>query len=134
MAKKKAARKGESVTVKLIDLIKAQMSFEKIISANIPVAQAFKIKRATRGIKQELESYHEHRIQLIKEIGKEKNGQWEIDMENEKAVGEFNKQHKDLSGQEITFDVIKLSIGDLEGIKMSAMDLDALEFLIDSAS
>lgn len=104
----------------------------KISNTELPVLQAYNIRKTLLNIKKQAEFIEQQRIELVKKYGKEKDGEvFEINKGDLKAKENFFKDFDAILNTVEEVDVRKLSIDKLDGVILSVEDLDKIDFMID---
>lgn len=110
-------------------------SLNKIMTADIPVQLAWKLRGTAKFLEDQSKAYEEMRKDLLKKHG-QKDDKGELVMDEAGNVqfddgkrDAFIKDHQQLLDQEIELQT-KIRISDLQSIRLSASDLIVLEDLI----
>ena len=128
MKLKKEVKESKGTKIKLNTLLNAKQAIEKLMKQDLPVMVSFKISQFVKRYNREYTVFMEKKKKLFEEYGEEKNGQFTIKKENNK---QFNEDIKKLLDTEVTLEVEKIKLVSLATIKLSPMDINNLEMLIE---
>lgn len=106
----------------------AQPAIEKILKVDMPIAEAFLWGKLVKAINEELGQFEDCRKKLVDKYATEEDGKYSLPPENKDA---FNNEVQKLLAIEVKMNIQPLDIASLGDIKISAIDVLALEpFLI----
>lgn len=106
----------------------SQDAMTKMLNTNLPVKQAYHIKKTLEGIKKQVEFVSDQRVELIKKHGIAKDNEiFEVPEENK---ADFFKDFGELLELEEDIDVRQLTLDDLDRIELTANELDTIDFMI----
>lgn len=105
-----------------------QQSLGKLLVQDLPASSAFRLGRVAKTIHTELESFEENRIKLVQKYGeKSEDGSVRVTPGN---LTKFSDELKGLMSVEVTLDFDPIPFADLQGTKLSALDMNHLEMFI----
>ncbi len=128
MKLKKEVKELKATKIKLNTLLNAKQAIEKLMKQDLPVMVSFKISQFVKRYNREYTVFIEKKKKLFEEYGEEKDGQFTIKKENSE---QFNEDIEKLLDIEVTLEVEKIKLISLATIKLSPMDLNNLEILIE---
>ena len=106
-------------------------SINKVLQQDLPVLTSYKLAKLSKELVTKAEVYDTARMALLKKLGTE---------DKEKGVYEFGKGKQEQFQKEFNellqieedydFETINLDLADVEGVKLSALDLNNLELFI----
>lgn len=107
-------------------------SFKKLLASDLPISLSYKLGKVRKSFIEEQQTINEKKQELLIKYGKPMEGkpgffQFPDDANAKLFSDEFNA----LLNTEIEIDFDLISIGILDGVKLSTLDLDYLEFLLD---
>lgn len=123
--------------MKLQDLAKSVKIFESLSQGKVNVKLAYKLMKVLKETKNDIDFYQEKSKEIIEKYAQrdDKNeivitpDQTGVMLQEDK-IDEFNKEYIELNETEITLPEIKFEIDEFEDVKLSAVDLMAIdEFL-----
>lgn len=123
--------------MKLQDLAKSVKIFESLSQGKVNVKLAYKLMKVLKETKNDIDFYQEKSKEIIEKYAQrdDKNeivitpDQTGVMLQEDK-IDEFNKEYTELNETEITLPEIKFEIDEFEDVKLSAVDLMAIdEFL-----
>lgn len=117
--------------IKIKQIIESKGALDKLLNNDkIPIKTAFILSRFAQNIQGDLVLFEEKRNELIKKFGIEKeNNIYEVLPENLKN---YYTELNPLLDLEITIEIPKININDLNNANLSAIDLLLLDYLIDN--
>jgi len=101
-----------------------------LTQAQLPIKVSYRLAKLFNFCSQELTVVEETRIKLVKKYSKEnpdKPGEYVVGPENDEK---FREELKQLMGEEVEFEFDPISISELDGIKISPLDLSGLSKII----
>ena len=101
-------------------------ALNKLGEKDLPIKLAYKIKKNIENINGQLKFINDRRNELIKKYGKDDK----IDSSDIEAIQAFMKDFNEVLEIEEDVDVNVIDVDELDGIKLSAADLDALSFML----
>ena len=104
----------------------AQSALDKLSNADLPIKTAYEVKKNVDAIKKQIAFINDRRNELIRKYGKEDK----IDTEDKEAVAKFVNDFNEVLGIEEEIEINTIDVEQLEGVKLSASDLDALAFML----
>lgn len=123
--------------IKLGKLVQVKNSLVKLVNADLPVREAYNLSKTLKRIEEELKTADEIRISLIKKIGQEV-------MKDDKPTGEtrilpedqerFFTEYNQLLDVEVDIPACKINLNQLNGAKLSAVDIVNLDFILEGES
>ena len=111
--------------LKLGQIVNASQPLNGLLSEKLPISAAFKLSSIAKKVEEVLKSYDEIRNKLVEKYGEDN----QISPESENWE-DFVKEMNELLATDQTLTVDKVKKSDLNGCKISASDLMALEFMI----
>jgi hypothetical protein len=106
----------------------SQQAFPKLAGKDLPLKVAYWIGRNVAKLQSELKSLNDSRVSLVKKYGAEDDKRvWNVKPEN---YGKFNEEFSALLATECDIDIKQFSFDDLGDMKMSAQELNAIEFMV----
>lgn len=114
------------------NIVKASEALSKLLNTNLPVKQAYKIKKTLASIKKQTEFINEQRNELIKKYGVEKEEGYAISNDDKESMKKFMDDFNELLEMEEEIDVRTLTLDDLERIELTANELETIEFIIEN--
>lgn len=113
-------------------IINAVDALNKLSEANLPIRQAYNLSKTLTSIKRMAKAIYAERDKLIIKYGEEQeDGNHSITAENVEGKAKFIEDYSVVLDMEEEVDVRKLSLDDLDGVMISANDLENIEFMID---
>lgn len=104
----------------------SQNSLTKLINLDLPITTAYKFSRLVKKIREELATFEESRVALVKKYGNKEDTSGTVRVSLD-ATEEFSNELKKLLEVEIEVDFEPIPLSDLGDIKMSAVDISNLE-------
>ncbi len=104
----------------------AQNALGKLSNADLQIKTAYAVKKNVDAVKKQIAFINDRRNELIRKYGKEDK----IDTEDKEAVAKFVNDFNEVLGIEEEIEINTIDVEQLEDVKLSASDLDALEFMI----
>ncbi len=103
----------------------AQSAIEKILKVDMPVKEAFQWGKLVKAVNEELAQFEDCRKKLVnKYVDKDSDGKYNLPEENRDA---FNNEIRELLAIEVELDMTPLDLSKLGDIKVSVIDIMALE-------
>ena len=129
--------------MKLIDLLNAQNALNTLNNTRgLNAVTAYRIAKNVKVIGDELETYEEQRMKLVKELSDKDNDGNALTKINNNGDTEYvlgNKNKIKLAGQlnsimneESNIEIKKLKLEDLDVAGLAPIELNALDFMIDA--
>lgn len=113
-------------------IINAVDALNKLSEANLPIRQAYNLSKTLTSIKRMAKAIYAERDKLIIKYGeKQEDGSHSIAANNAEGKAKFIEDYSVVLDIEEEVDVRKLSLDDLDGVMISANDLENIEFMID---
>ena len=113
-------------------ILEAQQALGKLLNTNLPVKQAYHIKKTLESIKKQIMFIDEQRKDLIKKYGVEKeDGYFEIPVDEKEKREKFFTEYESLLEIEEEIDARKLTLDDLERVELTANEIETIEFMIE---
>lgn len=112
-------------------------ALKRLREAPLPLKEAFIVKGLVKRVQEELTKFEETRLECLQRYGeKDESGDLKIDDKMQIVITKenqlkFAEEFNDILSLEIEFEKIVLSVDKLDGVALSANDLDILEPLID---
>ena len=114
--------------LKLIEIQKAQSALQKVMNADLPVKIAFRLSRVAKVIDGVFIDIEAQRAKLIKKYGVPSKDGFTVKPEN---VAQFQEEFTGLLSEEsVELNIEPFGLELLEGIKLTALDMMALESFI----
>ena len=104
-----------------------QGSLSKLLSKELPVKTAYTLGKLFNKVKSELQQYYQHRDNLIKKYGKEKDGTHTIEASDKDAVEKFTKDNEELLSVTVKLDYEPVNLDALGNVSISPIDMGNLE-------
>lgn len=131
-------RAPAALTTTLGALAAAAPVLERMLTARVPAAVAYRFAKLARALNPEVAHFHKEREALIRELGAERDVSeaeratgassiFEVKREN---IPTFNERLAEVQAVEVSLDVPPLTIEDLEHVEVSGADLLALGPLV----
>jgi len=117
--------------MKLFELVNAEQAIGKLVRLELPVSKAWSITKFLKLVREELATYNEVRKTIVSKHAKPEtieNNQVEIDPANAKA---FQDDMNELLQRDVEINFEKIKLSDIEGGKMTPLELDVLSFLFE---
>ena len=115
--------------MKLGKLKQADESLKKLLTADLPVQEAYKLSRVVARISEELTAAEKIRNDLVmKKYGVKKDDKFAVPPEK---LEEFYKEYNTLLDVEVDIPIVKIKLDSLNGAKLSAVDLHNLDFIFE---
>lgn len=116
--------------MKLGKLKQAEESLKKILNADLPIQEAYKLSRMVARVSEELTAAEKMRVDLvIKKYGTQKEDKtWFIQPEK---LEEFYNEYNKLLETEVDVPIVKIKMETLNGTKLSPIDLHNLDFIFE---
>lgn len=124
--------------MKLIELVKANKVFESLAQNKNDFSLSYKLMKLIKGIHDDIEFYDNKAREIVEkyalrdEEGKPVSEDGNIHLDPAKQ-DELNKEVVELNTTEVGVPAIKFSLQELQGLKLSAVELMALENFIEEA-
>ncbi|GMU99382.1 MAG: hypothetical protein AMXMBFR51_21170 [Ignavibacteriota bacterium] len=114
--------------IKLIQILEAKGTLEKIFNSKLPIKTAFKLSFASEELNRIIDKYENMRIKKILELGeKQADGTYKVKPENEIK---FQEDMRTLMDEEIDINIEQIEKDELEGINLSANEISKIRYLI----
>ena len=110
--------------IKLSSLYSSVGVINKILSQDVPIVTAFRIREAANKAHEPLAALEESRLALAKKFA------GDADRVPDDLVGEFNEEFAQLLDEEVELDVTQISVHDLPNVEISGNDTTAINWLI----
>jgi len=111
--------------VSLRNIYDSQTAIRKLVSADLPIKTAFRVTRMVRKINDIFQDVEKQRVALVEKYGEQaKDGNYKVKNEN---ITMFQKDFSELLNEEVEVDIDQLLLEELSNIKISAVELQALE-------
>jgi hypothetical protein len=104
-----------------------QGSLTKLLTKELPVKTAYTVGKLANKVMSELRQYYQHRDNLIKKYGKEKDGSYTIESTDKDAIEKFSKDNEELLSYIVKFDYEPVALEALGDIKLAPIDMGNLE-------
>lgn len=121
------------MTLKMYQIIPFENFYTRIKSCVLPIKISYKLSKLARAIEQEKTFYQSKVQEIIEEYGeRDENGELKLTDDKtafvikEDKVLECQQKMNELLELEIDIEEIKFSIDDLEDLKLSPQEMDAL--------
>ena len=114
--------------MELKELVNAKDGLSKLVKQDLNITLAFKLSKDLKKIEEELKIFEEKRMGLFKKYGEEKEGQMQVSKSNFEP---FLKELEELLSVKVNIEFNKLKMSQIEGVKLSAVDLLALSSFIE---
>ncbi|MFO7447729.1 MAG: hypothetical protein R6W90_15295 [Ignavibacteriaceae bacterium] len=105
-------------------------SLDKLLTKELPVKAAYKLGRLSKSVAGEMEQYQQHKNNLIKKYGKEKDGTFSIESSDTEAINNFLQDNEELLSVKIKLDYEPISIEELGSINITPIDMGKLDMFI----
>lgn len=117
--------------ITLKELLESEGSLSKLLTLPLPIKTSYRLTKLTKKVNSELRDFKEKRNELILKHGeKDEKGRASVKADSPQMV-EFAKEMNDLIGLDINLDCDRVSINMTDDLKLSAVDLVALEKFVD---
>lgn len=117
--------------IKLSELRDITGSLSKVLSQDLPVKQAYRLSKLAKAVQAEIKELNEHRERLIKKYGeRDEKGNLAV----KSRVDEFQNEFTPILDEEVELSFIPLDMNDVDGLKVSPLDIANLEPFIDEKS
>jgi hypothetical protein len=110
--------------ITLNDIYTMTTGLEAICKKDLKVAIAYKLLKLSKNIREEAEMIEESRKALVKKYST--NGE-KVD---DDKINDFQKDYTELLSQEVEIDFEQIKMDDLGDIKMTVIELSAIEILL----
>jgi GTP1/Obg family GTP-binding protein len=116
--------------MKLGKLVQASGSLKKLLNADLPAREAYRLSRMATRMEEELTAVEKLRIDLVmKKYGTQKEDKtWFVPPEKLEV---FHKEYNELLDVEVDIPTVKIKLEVLDDVKLSAVDLGNLSFLLE---
>jgi hypothetical protein len=104
-----------------------QGSLSKLLNKELPVKTAYTLGKLFNNVKSELQQYYQHRDNLIKKYGREKDGTYSIEASDKDAVEKFVKDNDELLSVMVKLDYDPVNLDALGNVSISPIDMGNLE-------
>lgn len=117
--------------VKLNNIIGSVEIIRKLTQQSLPVKLAFRFLALTKQLDEQLKTFEEARISLIKKYGEElEDGGFSVKPEN---VQEFSVEMNELLNEEISIEFTRINVESFpDTLELSASDLGKVEWILES--
>ena len=117
--------------IKLSQIYRAEPVVRKLTNQEMPVRMAYRIHKAIQCLQDEYTRIEQLRMDLVKKYGEEQEQKLQVKREN---IEQFTKEFSELLEEEIDLEIGCIDIEQLpDTLKMTAQDLDAIEFILSSS-
>lgn len=125
----KEAAKGE-VLASINELFRSQSALLWLTTERLPATLAFRLSKIAKAVTQEIEAVDETRIKLCQQYGTLNEETKAYDFPTAEVEEKFNQEWAELSAVSVAIKGGPISIGELQGITISAGSLMALSWLV----
>lgn len=121
------------INVKISDLLNATDTLQLLSKKSLKARLAFSVAKLLKGAEQEIQSFNETRMNIIRKYGeKDENGELKTDESGnckieESSINEFSKELNDLIDTEVEISASKMRMEDLENLEFTPSEMVALE-------
>lgn len=121
------------INVKISDLLNATDTLQQLSKKSLKARLAFSVAKLLKGAEQEIQSFNETRMNIIRKYGeKDENGELKTDESGnckieESSINEFSKELNDLIDTEVEISASKMRMEDLENLEFTPSEMVALE-------
>jgi len=121
----------KTAKIKLSELRDITGSLSKVLSQDLPVKQAYRLSKLAKAVQAEMKELNELRERLIKKYG-ERDEQGNLAVKS--RLEEFQAEFTPILDEEVELSFIPLDLNDIDGLKISPLDIANLEMFIDEKS
>lgn len=114
----------------LKDLVKSKDALGRLSSQKLPINIAYRLGKTLDKVFMEIERYEKYRTSLIREIGNVSSETGDIVVPPEN-IPEFIKQMESLLNEEVSIDIQKIKISEMQDAMVSVEDILLLRYLIE---
>jgi len=114
--------------LKLMQIQNAMPALQKVLNAELPVKVAFRLSRLAKAVGDVAKDIEQQRANLVKKYGEEveggRPGDYRVLDEN---ISQFQQEFGELLQEDVRLDTEPVKLEALEGVKLTAIDMVALE-------
>jgi len=114
--------------VKIREILESSSVLQKLTTTSLPVKTSYNILRNTRKISQEIEPFEKARTELVAKYGTEDESGKIVVTDSNLQI--FYKEVGELLDEEIEVDIRPIKIDDLSDVKLSASELQLIDYMI----
>lgn len=114
-----------------LQIINCEQVLVKLKQQELPILTAYKLNKTIKAIGEKLKFIHEQREELIKKYGKEIDGQFGIDQNDQENFNKFLEDFKVILEveEEVNFEKMELQHFIDSGVKLSSDEFELVSFL-----
>lgn len=115
------------MNIKLEKIVLSKDTLVKVLNQDFPIVISYKLSKIVDKINKEIQIFEENRVKLVKKYGEEVKEGFKVKEEN---IEVYAKELSELLDIEIQIEIPIITIKDLEGCKLSPLELIQLSWLI----
>lgn len=112
-----------------LQIMNSEQVLVKLKQQELPILTAYKLNKIIKAIGEKLKFIHEQREELIKKYGKDIDGQFGIDQNDQENFNKFLEDFKVILEVEEEVEIEKLNLKDFENVKLSSDEFELVSFL-----
>ena len=118
--------------LKLVEVQRAQKAFQKVMNADLPVRVAFRLSRLAKAVDDVFADIEKQRVKLVEKYGEQAENGDGVRVKTEN-IAKFQQEFAELLAEEtVTLKTDKIELEVLEGVKLTPLEMLALEpFLVE---
>ena len=121
------------ITVKIADIVNGTEALQKLVNAELKAKLAWKVSKLLKLADQEIQTFNETRMDLIRKFGeKDENGELITDEKGNckippENLQDFSSELSDLLNSEVELNANKIDIEELENVNFTPGEITLLE-------